>query len=437
MADYNSDRTGANIDATLDKVDALVDSGNNVTADGLVVSGASSFDGGNIEIGSSGLTGISRTNSSLDLTLKHWASISALIDSDGNDANNRRFLIGKNSNSADTADKIAEFKQNGDVSFYEDTGTTAKMVWDASAESLGIGTASPSTKLDVVGNISAGGVFGRIRNNDTSNASSYVQMKLETGLNDAYVGAYSGSGGNGYLVFGNENTERARIDSSGNLLVGRTGVWDFSTVNTSGTGIIADGYIHASRDGAAAAYFKRYTTDGSIAEFWKDTSKVGNIGAYSGGAYYTGNTRGLRFDGTQVLPCNDTGLFKDGDTNLGATGSRFKDLYLSGFLYAGETDSSSILPRMTMERYSSGGGSGVFNTVVAGKAQQGMLYAIDTSNGNYLISSLSKFNEANSILINIIDSSGLTVVATNAGGTIQLSSTASTVKMFVTKHILD
>jgi len=36
----------------------------------------------------------------------------------------------------------------GDVLFYEDTGTTAKMVWDASAESLGIG-AIPATPLEV------------------------------------------------------------------------------------------------------------------------------------------------------------------------------------------------------------------------------------------------------------------------------------------------
>ena len=33
---------------------------------------------------------------------------------------------------------------SGDISFYEDTGTSAKFFWDASAESLGIGTTSPS-----------------------------------------------------------------------------------------------------------------------------------------------------------------------------------------------------------------------------------------------------------------------------------------------------
>ena len=41
---------------------------------------------------------------------------------------------------------------NGDVSFYEDTGTTPKMVWSSSDESLGIGESAPSSKLVVGGN---------------------------------------------------------------------------------------------------------------------------------------------------------------------------------------------------------------------------------------------------------------------------------------------
>jgi len=35
--------------------------------------------------------------------------------------------------------KTARFAENGDISFYEDTGTTAKFSWDASAEALGMG----------------------------------------------------------------------------------------------------------------------------------------------------------------------------------------------------------------------------------------------------------------------------------------------------------
>jgi hypothetical protein len=38
---------------------------------------------------------------------------------------------------------------NGDISFYEDTGTTPKLFWDSSEERLGIGTASPTHDLQV------------------------------------------------------------------------------------------------------------------------------------------------------------------------------------------------------------------------------------------------------------------------------------------------
>ena len=46
-----------------------------------------------------------------------------------------------------TTKNLANFANNNDISFYEDTGTTAKLFWDASAESLGIGTATPAAKL--------------------------------------------------------------------------------------------------------------------------------------------------------------------------------------------------------------------------------------------------------------------------------------------------
>ena len=56
----------------------------------------------------------------------------------------------------DTGSGVVErmrIASNGDISFYEDTGTTAKLFWDASAESLGIGTDDIGTHslLDVFG----------------------------------------------------------------------------------------------------------------------------------------------------------------------------------------------------------------------------------------------------------------------------------------------
>ena len=69
---------------------------------------------------------------------------------DDNSSGSTYFEI--NANGTDKS--IARFVENGDISFYEDTGTTPKFFWDASAESLGIGTDSPSAKLDVIGAVS-------------------------------------------------------------------------------------------------------------------------------------------------------------------------------------------------------------------------------------------------------------------------------------------
>jgi len=43
----------------------------------------------------------------------------------------------------------------GDFHLFEDTGTTPKFFWDASAERLGIGNSAPTTALDVTGTVSA------------------------------------------------------------------------------------------------------------------------------------------------------------------------------------------------------------------------------------------------------------------------------------------
>jgi hypothetical protein len=113
----------------------------------------------------------------------------------------------------------------GDVSFYEDTGTTAKMVWDASAESLGIGTASPLSYRKMT--IQSDGSSGGIALNNSAGALG-AQFTLENTGTSTDLGIYS----TGVSKFYTASTERARIDSSGNLLVGTTSISDsrFSSI---------------------------------------------------------------------------------------------------------------------------------------------------------------------------------------------------------------
>jgi hypothetical protein len=73
----------------------------------------------------------------------------------------------------------------GDISFYEDTGTTPKFFWDASAEALGLATTTPQAKLDVsdVSNFSVG-------YNTFSGDGLHIQCN-GTGGDGAYAGGIS------------------------------------------------------------------------------------------------------------------------------------------------------------------------------------------------------------------------------------------------------
>ena len=82
-----------------------------------------------------------------------------------------------------------------------DVGGSGPFVVNASGN-VGIGTSSPATKLDVNGPIRVGSLD-----------------PLYFGGTTNYI---TGSNGSNYLTFITNNTERARIDSSGNLLVGTT-----------------------------------------------------------------------------------------------------------------------------------------------------------------------------------------------------------------------
>jgi hypothetical protein len=100
---------------------------------------------------------------------------------------------------------------NGDISFYEDTGTTPKFFWDASAESLGIGTTSPDARLTISGT-----------------TTQQIKIIATEDGSDMRVGASSFSSGSGFVgtvsnhpvTFVTNNTERVRIDTSGNVGIG-------------------------------------------------------------------------------------------------------------------------------------------------------------------------------------------------------------------------
>jgi len=140
----------------------------------------------------------------------------------------------------------------------------------------------------------------------------------------------------------NASSTAITLDSSGNLLVGKT-----STASGAGAELRADGQIVAYRSNNRVAYLDRLGSDGDIVTFQKDGSEVGSIGAYAGRLNIGSGDTGIQFNPVvdSIFPYNvsTTANGPDNTVNLGTSGFRFKDLYLGGGLYVGGTGSANYL----------------------------------------------------------------------------------------------
>ena len=271
-----------------------------------------------MRISNAGLVGIGTDNPQNTL---HLSSTSPQIKIEDTNATGYSKISGASANiylQADEGNTVADSKidfrvdalkcmvidSGGDISFYEDTGTTPKFFWDASAESLGIGTTSPSAPLHIVASAVAEMRYGaigpssnsalRISRNDSTTISGNPLGYLEFGGNDAtsaldtsfaYVGAEaSGTHAAGDnptdLVFGTTAdgsatvTERMRIDAGGNVIMkgGRI-------------------KVRESDDGNDAVVLTRDADEGYVNVYSSGTQTVEIRG--NGNSYFNGGNVGI------------------------------------------------------------------------------------------------------------------------------------------------
>ncbi len=181
-----------------------------VTADGLTVEGTN----GNFEVATTG--------NSVNMTRAGNNFITA-SDSSGD------LYLGAGGAS------FLKIDNGGDISFYEDTSTTAKLFWDASAERLGIGTSSPSDELTIRGaqfnttTVSIGDNSDRLRLGYLHSGgltSSTAAGQIGTTSSSQLDLAAPSNAASTMRFFTNASsgapTERMRIDSSGQLGIGTT-----------------------------------------------------------------------------------------------------------------------------------------------------------------------------------------------------------------------
>ena len=183
---------------------------------------------------------------------------------------------------------------------------------------------------------------------DTLEVVAYTAFEAAnvTGATDFTVtGSFTSRG-----IDDNATSTAMTLDTSGNLLVGAT---SSDSLNV-GHGLNPNGFTYHTRDGGEVLRLNRKTSGGDIATFRKDSTTVGSIGVDAFDNYTVSSGRELILSTDRTVARSyvlgdagtSNGVFypvTDADSDLGQSGKRWKNLYLSGGVYLGGTGAANKL----------------------------------------------------------------------------------------------
>jgi hypothetical protein len=191
------------------------------------------------------------------------------------------------------------------------------------------GGATVTGDFTATGNISAGNngsIFlldniGQKVGQLTNDSSSSHSLQIDADPDN--------SGANTYMQFKIDDSEKARLDASGDLFIGKTSI----STNAVGVALTGSGLGAFTRSGDPPLIANRTSSDGTIALFRKDNSTVGAITARSGDMSIhstASNHSGLRFGFNSIFGTSSSGAENDNTVDFGSPNLRFKDIYLGG-----------------------------------------------------------------------------------------------------------
>ena len=170
------------------------------------------------------------------------------------------------------------------------------------------------------------------------------------------------------IRFATGSAERMRIDSSGDLLVGKT------TTGFNSYGVrLSDDTNQFVVNNAAVVQFNRRNGDGELLGLYADDGRIGGIGVKSSKPYLVNPTNfGIRLANNALVATDESGTNESGASDLGASDVKWKDGYFSGNLYAdalihdGDTNTKVDFPSADEIEFHTGGSARlkINNTVI-------------------------------------------------------------------------
>jgi|13_taG_2_1085334.scaffolds.fasta_scaffold03552_2 hypothetical protein len=265
-------------------------------------------------------------------------SITNILDEDNMASNSATALATQQSIKAYTDNAIANLVDSSPASLDTLNELAAALGDDASfsttitnsiATKLPLAGGTLTGNLDVGGTVSADDIVLSDANapsitlTDTTNT---VTTLIQSGNSSSTIGTTTSHG----LNFVTNNADRMLIDSSGNVLVGKT----TTALSTAGITLGESGFGSFTRSGFEPLNVNRLSSDGNLAVFYKDGSNVGSIGTTGGRTFLNsqGGALSLRTAGSDRMHIDASYVYPQTDNSydLGSSSNRFKDLYLSG-----------------------------------------------------------------------------------------------------------
>ena len=214
-------------------------------------------------------------------------------------------------NSTGDNDSGLDLATNDNIKFK--IANAEKAVIDASGN-VGIGDTSPSFKLSVNGNVGI-------------SQGSTLFFVNDSGFSPSI----SNSGTVTDMSFFTNNSERMRIDTSGNVLVAKTS----ANGSVAGHELRNGSFAIHTRDNGPPLGVRRIGSGandtGQFVFFENDTADVGQMGHFNGGFYIGGdsstNNVGVQFNGDNMIPTLANGTLSDNAKDIGHPSYRWDDIF--------------------------------------------------------------------------------------------------------------